>query len=702
MKIKIKKRYGIFSGVFAACALFLMLPVIFSDEPAPLLALAAVAEDEDGAPAFSLPVVSSGNPLSRYLRQAGEFYGLTKKRQTAFGRGRGVLPPAPDEDYTDEERECIFASYARERIARKAAAAPAREDAAEQAITVQPDGKGYYYEGRYYKNGVYPAPELKKHIESSITKFHAAQAAKQGKRAAYVLQDDGSLWVKYMPQAELDKKLNIPFSVKGGLGGPLYASGNIYDGARVASKNESGGGRASSAGGSRNDVPDDINSYEIFNRAERKIAEVQKAARQQQQQQAQQQPPPSVHKPADRPDNDNGGNNDAAKLLLESIPDNRRLVNWLNRKKYHEQPDYEQEKFGNAPVYLDRRLMSKLNIDSDNFGKDENDKSYFKGSVFDANPEDLDGSKVFFASYHEGLEKLNKTKLVFANFINVPPYDPDNPNDKNLSYTDRYYKGTGLEKILTEQMGIKQDKIQEIEKSYAELDKGRDIFLKKKEEFFEKYPSLKKLNIEFYYIIGKEGNNVLVATINSSWYATTPDTIPDGPEYHPEDKDAKPFTSVPAKRFHETISDPSKIATLFMVGTGKNVTLPSGKIATGLQAWELDSPFPGDLENIQRKRGDALSKNIQGKIDQQAEEEIQKKIAVAKAKKADEEKAKRNAEKKKQEQKKKEQQAKDAAAKAKTTVDEFTGTWQWFQKFFGRSKGDDAKPIGPVKQPPAK
>ncbi|MDR0734182.1 MAG: hypothetical protein LBG16_00395, partial [Elusimicrobiota bacterium] len=99
MKIKFKKRYGLIGGAAAACALFLMLPAIFSDDIASPLPPAAVDGDEASSEG-SLPVVVSENSLAKYLRKAGEFYGLTKKPSTAFGRTRGVLPPAPEDNYT--------------------------------------------------------------------------------------------------------------------------------------------------------------------------------------------------------------------------------------------------------------------------------------------------------------------------------------------------------------------------------------------------------------------------------------------------------------------------------------------------------------------------------------------------------------------------------------------------------------------------
>jgi hypothetical protein len=644
VKIKFKKRYGLIGGAAAACALFLMLPVVFSDDIASPRAPAAVDGDE-GSSVVSLPVIVSENSLAKYLRKAGDFYGLTKKPSAAFGRTRGVLPPAPEDNYTDEERAEIFASYARERIAQRTNPQQPRQDGEERQITVQPDEKGYYYEGRYYKNGTYPTPELKKQIENSITKFHAAQAEKQGKKAAYVLQYDGSLWVKYMPQVDLDKKLNaLSAELIAGEGGALYAYGNIYDGARIVSKKESG--RASS-GGRSEDISADISRYEIFNKAERKIAEIQNASRAQQQQQQAQQPPAQkpTEKPSDKPEGGRGGNNDAAKLLGEIGNVNKRLLQRLDRKP-SEQPIYDPDKFGKSPVYLDYWLSRNLNISEDDFAKDENGDSYFSGFVYRAGAEDfVKDSKVFFSSYREGLNKMNEEGLVFANFVNVPPYDPDNPNDKNLSfsYTDMYYEGTGLKKILTEQMGINKEKIQEIEQSYAELDKGRALLQTKKAEFFEKYPGLKDLNVEFYYIIGKEGNNVLVATIKSPWYATTPDAVPAGPEYHPQGEDAKSYTAVPVENLQKALTNPHAITVPFMVRRDADpVHLPWGQKATSLNLWELESPFPKDLEKIQAARGEALLENMQGKIDQQAEyalkQEMQKaKKAAAAKKKADEE-----------------------------------------------------------------
>jgi hypothetical protein len=293
-------------------------------------------------------------------------------------------------------------------------------------------------------------------------------------------------------------------------------------------------------------------------------------------------------------------------------------------------PAYDN-KFDGAPTVYGT-LVQRLEIEDTDIGK--------------PNEQEQDLRKIFFSSYDEllrtqeivgfSLTGENKPPTIFANFVGSPAYDP---NNKNASYTETYYEGTGLNNIL-KQMEVKTEKIAEIRQSYENLDKDREDFLKQKEVFFEKYPSLKNLNVEFYYILGKEGGNVLVANIKSPWYAMTPDAVPAGPEYHPHDGDA-PYTSVPAQDLQKALADPGKITVPFVVVDGrgqdrKQDDLFPGKKATRLPLRELDSPFSGDLKEIQVKRGEALFENIQGKIDQQAEEELKKatqKVAAVKPKK---------------------------------------------------------------------
>ncbi|MDR1684563.1 MAG: hypothetical protein LBR90_03780 [Elusimicrobiota bacterium] len=205
-KKEISKRYLKNAAIAAAGAfgVFLLLPVFFTDpaQKAQLAAQAQAAAGQDGA----LPVLTTDNPLTGYLKKAAAFYGFGKKRN-AFNHAGGVLPPPPAANYTDEERQAFFEALASERFAALTAVGAGAVHGggyfAQNGTPLLPDADGYFYGGSYYKNGTYPATSQKKSIEEAIKKFHEAQAAKEGKAAAYVVQKDGYLRVEYMPVEEL-------------------------------------------------------------------------------------------------------------------------------------------------------------------------------------------------------------------------------------------------------------------------------------------------------------------------------------------------------------------------------------------------------------------------------------------------------------------------------------------------------------------
>lgn len=631
--------------VAAAVITFLLLPVFFSDQPENLL-----LENNDGIEG-SLPVIMSENPLSKYLRKAKSFYSMGKKNNTAFGQARGVLPPPPDQEYTDEERAAIFASLTRARIA----AAVQTQSSGEQgqtaananSIVVQPDARGYYYGDKYYANATYPEgadAALKKSIENSIFSFHEAQAQKEGKSAAYVLQDDGSLLVKYLPKKEFD-------ALRLGKGGDYYAAANKYSGAKILSKNASGGQESySRSGGGQNTSADGVfgdvgASYFAASSKSAGMRVQSKAAAAQKPQQ----------------DNNQGGGSGQQddKKFIEDLKE-------FDKEAFH-QPGrlrrggenfpfkYDDKTFDDKQSYIEKKLLdgplANLGLSLGDFknakAADLSDKAFREKLRADAQAEDgphvkvFDGSngfetyrilrdENFFAQTPSRTDRTSsgireqrgsyEVDKIFLNFVSVPAYNPGNPPNPDTVYSDTYWKNTALGPTLR-QMEADPAKIKEIEAGYKRLD-ARNVVVKKEiEAFLAANPSLKDLDIELYYVLGREGNKIIVAAKNSMFYAANQGLAPKDKKYNPDDPN-KLYVSVNEEDFKKDYNNPKKISTGFAItDNGEDAAIGDKKIY-GKTTEEISSTAVKDLEARLNAAGKAIYFELQNTLDEQTKQKI--------------------------------------------------------------------------------
>jgi hypothetical protein len=554
-KFKINKKTVAAGAVVMTVLGFLLLPAFFAEQTASLMLA------QDSGIAGSLPVITSKNPLSKYLSQAKNFYGLGAEK-TAFGRSRGVLPPAPDEVYTDEQRAEVFASYAKTRIAAGAVKDDEGSVITKEDVIVQPDERGYYYGNTYYKNGTYPGPALKESIESSIARFHEAQAAKEGARAAYVLQNDGSLIVKYMPQAELDELAfaaqRHPKYSNGNFYETFYSSAKNYDGARVLSKNESGRGDASSAPGSSGDIGG------LYAAAGRGFAEMQTDM---------------GFTPNTQTKTDERRKEEARRerqrdkdIVLNVLGDfNERMFRGWRRNRANIDPiEYDKEKFSDARTIVSNKLKEEFSLKTDDFKNQGVVFEYLHGfhreNIIGTYEQSENPSKIFGAKGDNNIQILRHirghdhdhdhdhekeertgTRMVFQNwgkptkskvffnFVSIPAYNPEDRKDD--IYTKIYFENTGLKSVLT-QMELKEDKVAEIRGYYEKLDARRKEIRKNNKDFIRQNPVLQNLRPETYYILGREGDNIVVATDKSHLYATTPNMLPQGETYRGGQEDS--------------------------------------------------------------------------------------------------------------------------------------------------------------------
>ncbi|MDR0645636.1 MAG: hypothetical protein LBG46_01200 [Elusimicrobiota bacterium] len=565
-----KRRNIIAYSAVVAAFVFAVLPAIFFDESE-----SAPPHIGYGGSEGSLPVIMSENPLSKYFKKAASFYGLGGNERNAFGRGRGKLPAPPAENYTDEERTAIFAAHAKEKVAARSNAASAPSASANtqkqfdtETISLQPDKKGYHYEGKYYKNGAYPDASLKKQIENSIAEFHKSKADEEGKTAAYVLQDDGSMIVKYLSRRDL-----AGYGVNGGSydygGGSSSGFSDRYDGAVFLSKNNSGGrsgGGLSSSGGVADYNGDFSAGYSAVrgkledikkNNISREALQIAQSAQE-------------------------ISENRRRQEIMQIIREMRNLseaVNIFDEKRFTPVPPVKENKKDTEAItdkdntYISKALQTQLEalgIRCRTCKKIEYPNNIYaeagkllenKLNIFDANNgyweyfekiSESEGAKVF----KPGDNKDNK---IWLNVLSIPSYTPG--GDKNI--VDIFFKDNGFENML-KQMGVGNDQIEKLKTQYEKLDEYISKANEKIDRFYEDNPSLKRP--EVIYILGKDENadprnrKFWVATDKFWGYALTQNAVPEGETFEGEADEY--YKEIGGRELSEKLQNPNVITVI--------------------------------------------------------------------------------------------------------------------------------------------
>lgn len=70
----------------------------------------------------------------------------------------------------------------------------------QDGLLLEPTQEGYYYKGKFYKNGTYPPNANKKRIEGALTRYHSRIAKNLGKKALYFADEHGNLTVSYVSE----------------------------------------------------------------------------------------------------------------------------------------------------------------------------------------------------------------------------------------------------------------------------------------------------------------------------------------------------------------------------------------------------------------------------------------------------------------------------------------------------------------------
>lgn len=200
-----------------ALVIFLSLPLIFPDkEKFRIIKKESIYSHKDSP----LPVFPKENLLDKYVHKLKKFY---KMDVPVFAsQEESVLQQQQQIQENDETEVAVATKAAKENIDITSRdlfftgdyddeadiySATEREDntvnlqkgtvLTRDGLTLEPTQEGYYYEGKFYKNGTYPKNANRKYIEGALSRYHSSVAKNLGKKALYFADENGNLTVSY-------------------------------------------------------------------------------------------------------------------------------------------------------------------------------------------------------------------------------------------------------------------------------------------------------------------------------------------------------------------------------------------------------------------------------------------------------------------------------------------------------------------------
>ena len=209
--------------IILAIIIFLFLPLIFPEKaPIKILKKESVYSHEDSP----LPIFPKESLLEKYVNKLKKFYKMDTPVFTANKQNKernieqeiyGETVPEEAEkqiqqnDTDISKDDLFFSAYFNEDgtdIYTANANITKQQDNSvnlqkgtvitKDGLTLEPTQDGYYYNGKFYKNGTYPKNANRKHIEGALTRYHSRIAKNLGKKALYFADENGNLTVSYV------------------------------------------------------------------------------------------------------------------------------------------------------------------------------------------------------------------------------------------------------------------------------------------------------------------------------------------------------------------------------------------------------------------------------------------------------------------------------------------------------------------------
>lgn len=510
-------------------AAFMVLPVIFPEDAAvidkQLDRQDIQASEKEGS---LLPVIFSNNPLSKYFKKLTKFYSLGKKNRAAMADKNSLYA------FDDEDGYVMPSTASNGVFTLEEKGKTPDVFTSSNGTVIKPDADGYYYGDTYYKNGQYPGGESAKSIEAAIARYHAAAAAALGKKALYVKANDGSLKVKYVAQGDYDRYLKdgtMPEDeYEQASAGPLLASSERYDGARVVSQSSTSGtgtsssfksasrSAASDSGSSLGSLSDKFNEITeniAFNKTS-SVEEAQASARQKQ--------------------------DDLEKQKLKLLASSSlfyRIYADPAFSKGRMVPNYDSQKYGSTPMVMDRifaeRFLSKFGITEGDYrsglktarltASSRNPQNFAK-NIMDVLGNETTfrviGGQTGYSLHHTIGDLRDNNRDIFFDYIGIPENRVSHNMDDRKTFKEAFLQETGLKAVLTE-AGVAPEKIAAIEAKYDKMDALRNDLKKELGNIVKTNPSLRDLKTSTTFILGRDKNgNAVVATPRAFMYVYAP------------------------------------------------------------------------------------------------------------------------------------------------------------------------------------
>ena len=202
--MKAKNTKTIRNFFIAALIVFLALPIIFPEaNPVKIIKKENLFQHEDSP----LPIFPKDNILKKYVKRLKKFYKVEQEES--------LSPKEEVQEITDEEinaHDLFFSTDYEEENYDLLANANNISDRdnninlqkgtvqTNDGLLLEPTQEGYYYQGKFYKNGTYPENANKQAIEGALSRYHNTIAKEQGKKALYYADDKGNLTVDYVKE----------------------------------------------------------------------------------------------------------------------------------------------------------------------------------------------------------------------------------------------------------------------------------------------------------------------------------------------------------------------------------------------------------------------------------------------------------------------------------------------------------------------
>ena len=202
-----------------AIILFLSLPLLFPEKNEFKIINKEKAYSHEDSP---LPIFPKESPLKKYVNKLKKFYKIDTPIFNSDKQETEISPENENEYYAQTHKtkstgenmditaEDLFFSAGYEDDIYSLDSNPTTEQKdntvnlqkgtvkTRDGLTLEPTHEGYYYDGKFYKNGTYPQNTNRKHIEGALTRYHSSIAKNLGKKALYFADENGNLTVSYV------------------------------------------------------------------------------------------------------------------------------------------------------------------------------------------------------------------------------------------------------------------------------------------------------------------------------------------------------------------------------------------------------------------------------------------------------------------------------------------------------------------------